>query len=127
MVCTSLPWCARAVLSIVMARLASLKKGVENQDGVGLDADDLEGSIENMGGDNRFKFTLKTLTTCTGLTRESVIVAKSRLNCQFRILCWQEGEDNGTGQTPPDYLLPNWDFRVVVTPASEGKCYVKFS
>ena len=75
-----------------MARLASLKKAVEDQDGKGLSTDDLEGSIENMGGDNRFQFTLDDLTEHTGLTRESVVMAKSLLNHRFHVLCWQ-GEE----------------------------------
>ena len=53
-----MPWCCKAILSIVMARLASLRASVDQQDGCGLTIDDLEGSIENLGGEDRFKFGL---------------------------------------------------------------------
>ena len=56
-----MPWCAKAVLSVVMARLMSLKAAVEREDGQGLDADDVIGSIANMGDDERFRFSLRWL------------------------------------------------------------------
>ena len=87
------PWCARAVLSVVMSRLASLKAAVDKQDGEGLSADDLEGSIENMGGDDRFQFSLRWLTEKTGLDHKSVTKAKAILNHRFHIVNWQ-----GNGQ-----------------------------
>ena len=126
-----MPWCARAVLSVVMARLASLKAAVDRQDGKGLSADDMEASIESMGGDDRFQFSLRRLTEQTGLTHDSVTTAKRILNCQFGIVEW-EGTLDGRRRAKKgtiierDRLAPNWDFRVLVTPASEGHCHVAF-
>jgi hypothetical protein len=121
-----LPWCAKAVLSIIMARLASLAAAIERQDGNGLDASDLEDSIENMGGDDRFRFSLEFLENQTGLTRHSIVRAKELLNHRFGIVKWSgEGWTPGTA-TPVDYLVPNWDFRVIETPTSPGKCYLDF-
>jgi hypothetical protein len=121
-----LPWCAKALLSIIMARLASLAAAVERQDGNGLDASDLEDSIENMGGDDRFRFSLEFLENQTGLTRHSIVRAKALLNHRYGIIKWsEEGWTPGTA-TPVDYLVPNWAFRVIETPTSPGKCYLDF-
>ena len=38
----------------------TLKAAAEEQDGHGLEADDIIGSIDNMGGDDRFRFGLKS-------------------------------------------------------------------
>ncbi len=116
-----LPWCAKAVLSVVMARLVSLNAATERQDGEGLSADDLEGSIENMGGDDRFRFSITDFTKQTGLTRESVVSAKRLLNHRFGILDWCASEIS-----PKHLLVPNWNFRVVVTPAPDGGCFLGF-
>ena len=105
-----LPWSSKAVLSVVMARLMSLKSAaIESSpdedftrpaklaDGARrslirepqlhtrpgatrkwLDERDEElvGAIDNLGGDERFRFGLDELTRSTGLTRESVVSAK---------------------------------------------------
>lgn len=113
-----LSWSAKAILSVVMSRLMMLKATVEEQDGHGLDTDDLVDSIEYLGGDARFAFSLGRLEKITGLTRESVIVAKRKLH-GVGIVIW-------SGGTPTDTLTPNWDFRVVVTPTSSGKVFIDF-
>ena len=122
-----LPWCTKAVLSIIMARLVGLKAAIENEDGHGLDADDVASSIDNMGGDDHFRFSLSRLTKYTGLTRESVIAAKRTLNHRFGIVKWygNHGREQGSA-TETDLLVPDWNFRVVVKPASEGFSYVSF-
>jgi len=123
-----LPWSAKAVFSVVMARLASLKSGAENQDGKGLSADDLEGSIENMGGDDRFRFSLTRLMEYTGLTHDSVTTAKRLLNHRLGILelYYDHRREEGTA-TPTDLLVPDWDFRVIVTPTDESHYRLAFS
>ncbi len=122
-----LPWCARAVLSVVLARLAALKSAVERQDGCGLDADDLEVSIEAMGGDERFRFGLDWLTAQTGLTRESVISAKRWLNHRSGILDWMGDWTRPGVATTTDYLIPMLTFQVVVAPAPKGGVWLDFS
>lgn len=120
-----LPWCARAVLSIVMARLCSLKAAVDRQQEV-QDEVELAGAIDNMGGDYRFRFSLHSLTEQTGLTRESVVVAKKLLNHRYGIVQWTGDYPRPGVTTETHLLIPNWDFHVVVTPASEGHCHLAF-
>jgi DNA-binding MarR family transcriptional regulator len=161
-----LPWSAKAVLSVVMARLMSLKAVVERDDGhlpdvieqrtedevyfQDGDADDdgyrtsvrrgvvdevteeMLGQIDNLGGEDRFRFSLSWLMQQTGLTHDSVTSAKRLLNHRFGIVRWagtprlSHGKFK-SGTTPePDYLIPNWDFRVVVTDAGDGKCWLDF-
>ena len=119
-----LPWSAKAVLSIVMARLCSLKAAVETGQGAGLDEDDLVGSIESMGSEDRFRFSLDHLAQHTGLTRESVVAAKRWLH-KVGIIDWTEHkrEDGGDDR---DTVGPNWGFRAVETPAGNGLVYVDF-
>lgn len=119
-----LPWSPRAVLSVVMSRLCSLKAAVEREDGHGLDADDIIGSIENLGGDDRFGFSLTDLVKQTGLTRGSIVKGKRWLH-RAGIIEWTEHK-NEHGGNERDTLGPNWGFRVVVTPAGDGRCYVAF-
>jgi hypothetical protein len=115
-----LSWASRAVLSIVMARLMALRAAVDRNDGHGCDALDTWGSIENLGGEDRFAFSLSRLVRETGLTRESLVAAKREL-AQHKIIAWR---DNTDGRA--DILWPSEDFRVIVTPAGEGRCYLAF-
>lgn len=119
-----LPWCARAVLSIVMARLAGLKRAVEEQVGHDADADDLIGTIENFGGEDRFRFNVESLIRQTGLVQASVWKAKHELK-RAGIVHWR-GDEGEHGETLTDILAPSWDFRVVETPAAAGRCYLDF-
>jgi hypothetical protein len=120
-----LPWCARAVLSIVVARLCSLKAAADRQQD-NADAEELAGAIDNLGGDERFRFSLKWLTEQTGLTRESVVTAKGLLNHRYGIVRWTGNNPQLGVTTPTDLLMPNWKFRVVVTPAPKGGVYLAF-
>jgi hypothetical protein len=120
-----LPWCARAVLSIVLARLASLKKVLDEQDGHGCDSGDVWGSIANMGDADRFGFPLWRLEADTGLARPAIVDAKRWLY-QRAIVQWCRSErDDGGSDT--DILMPRDDFRVVVIPASPGHVFLEFS
>lgn len=120
-----LPWCARAVLSIWMARLCSLKAAVDAQRGTD-DAEEMAGAIDNLGGDDRFRFSLNWLAEQTGLTRDSVVIAKRLLNHRFGVVRWAGAMPKPGVTTESHYLLPNWNFRVLVTLAPKGGCYVAF-
>ena len=76
-----LPWSAKAVQAVVMARLLSLKAAAE-RDG----QEELLGAIVNMGGEDRFRFSLGYLMEQTGLTHDSVTTAKRLLHHRFAIL-----------------------------------------
>jgi hypothetical protein len=127
-----LPWCCKAVLLVVMARLCSLKAAVQQQDEVGDQTlvcewqDDFRDRLDNMGGDDRFRFSLDWLTERTGLHRESVIQAKRLLNHRFGILKWVGTKPTPGVNTESHLLVPNWEFRVVVKPAGEGRCTLAF-
>jgi hypothetical protein len=159
----ALPWSARAVLSIVMAKLASLKRAIEDGDGINfaqeigdrkeneiveqdLDGDDpfvhlavknrianefeeeIIGHIDNLGGDERFRFSVDWLTACTGLSRDSVIAAKQILNHRHGILNhYGDHRRQKRVSTPTDMLVPNWDFRCITKSVSEDKCTIVFS
>jgi hypothetical protein len=78
-----LPWCARAVLSVWMARLCGLKSAVDAQQDAVTD-EEYAGAIDNLG-DDRFRFSLNWLAQQTGLTRDSVVTAKRFLNHRYGI------------------------------------------
>jgi hypothetical protein len=120
-----LPWSAKAVLSVVMARLMSLKAAAEREGNCAGD-DDLIGAIANMGDEDRFRFSLAWLMQQTGLTHDSVTTAKRLLHHHFGIVRWVGGKVTAGADTPTDQLIPNWDFRVVVTPAPQGGCFLAF-
>jgi hypothetical protein len=118
-----LPWCARAVLSIVMARLMSLKAAEENL----IDND----TITGLADPERFRFSLGWLVKQTGLTHDSVTTAKRLLNHDYGVVQWW-GTKRPKGRFAPgttpstDLLFPNRDFRIVLTPASNGCCWLDF-
>ncbi len=118
-----LPWSCKAVLSVVMSRLAAMKAAIERQDGKGLDADDFWASLDNIGGADKFRFSLKSLKSETGLSRPAIVDAKRQLaslGIVERIRNTRDGGDD------TDVLFPNQAFRVVVTPKSEGTCTLTF-
>ncbi len=118
-----LSWSAKAVLSVVLARLMAVRKAaLEN--GCDDDAKELWDELANMGDDGRWRFKLDTLTYTTGLTRESVVAAKKELSAR-KMIVWGGGkrEDGGNGV---DSLSPNPAFVTKIRPAKEGRCYVDF-
>lgn len=120
-----LSWSARAVLSVVIARLMALRKTVIEQDGMAdMDADDVWGTIANMGDEDRFRFSLERLERDTGLSRPAIVNAKREL-ASHGIVQWSSHQwDDGGNAT--DTLAPNPNFVVTVQPAEEGRCYVEF-
>jgi hypothetical protein len=83
----TVPWSAKVLLSIVLGRLASLKSGSDVEDD-----EELEAAIENMGGEDRFAWSLSDLQRITGLTRESIVIAKRWLY-RHKLIEWTEGAD----------------------------------
>ncbi len=115
-----LPWSAKMVLSVIMARLAAFKAAIERQEGYAPDDEDFWGTQANMGGEGRFRYSLHYLEKETGLHRESIVDAKRRL-AKLGIIDWIRGDDGC------DLLCPNAAFRVVVTPTTEGHCTLAFA
>ena len=78
---------------MVMGRLISLKAAADregNHDG----DEELSGAIENLGGDDRFSFSLDWLENQTALHRESVVSAKRQLY-KLGIVQWSGGKRRG--------------------------------
>jgi DNA-binding MarR family transcriptional regulator len=100
-----LTWAARAVLSIVLGRLMSLKAAIEEQDGHGLETEDYWGSISNMGDEDRFRFSHDSLHRQTGLFQGAVIDAKRQLS-RAGIVDWMGADGSKKG----DVLYPKEDF-----------------
>lgn len=120
-----LPWCAKAVLSVVMMRLCSLKATAEKVSSADT-TDELVGSIDNMGGADRWRFSLDWICRqTTGLDRKSASKGRMFLNHDCGIVnLWAGGmkdEVNGAA-----VMEPNWDFAVVVTPCGEGLVSLAF-
>ena len=120
-----LRWSTRAVLSIVMAKLAKLAKtaGVQDDAATG---EDFVAFLETLGGRDRFRLGLDELHQASGLHRESIVDAKRSLH-QLNIIR-RKGIPRGKKGTAceSDWLIPNFGFRVVITPASPGCCFVEF-
>lgn len=117
-----LSWSTKAVLSIIMGRLMSLKAVAEREDGHGLDADDVAGSIDDLGGEDRFAYSLRRLEKMTGLTRDSIATAKASLH-GMKIVEWREA----SATQHCDLLVPNWEFEVVQTPTTPGYVVIDFA
>jgi hypothetical protein len=107
-----------------MSRLCSLKSAVDAQQDAVTD-EEYAGAIDNLG-DDRFRFSLNWLAQQTGLTRDSVVTAKRFLNHRYGIVRWFGNKPAAGVTTESHFLLPNWAFGVVVTPASAGHVYLAF-
>lgn len=121
-----MPWCAKAVLSVVMARLASLVKVVKEQDGMAdFDAEQMADTLVNFASEDwRWQWSGEQLAIQTGLNRETVIAGKNWLYHHGIIrLESSVGRFGGNGR---DILEPSYSFRLVKTPAAEGKFWLDF-
>ena len=78
------PWHAKAVLAVIMARLCSLNAAAT----VNGPDEDVMSMIDNFGGEDRFRFSLKCLTKQTGLSRDSAVEAKRFLH-RHGIVQWR--------------------------------------
>jgi hypothetical protein len=117
-----LSWAAKALLGVIMAKLMAMKAAVQNGDGHGLDAGDLWGSLDKMGVEDRFCWSLSRIQRETGLSRDAAVAAKWELH-RLRIVKLCGGiADNGSHRT--DCLALHREFGVVVTPSGGGRCFV---
>jgi DNA-binding MarR family transcriptional regulator len=107
--CKTLPWSAKAVLSLVMAKLMSLVETIEWADGkADLSMDDPWDSIDALGGEYRFRWSLDALSRLTGIDRKSAIEAKSILG-QMQVVHVIKGKRDDDGDDT-DSLFPNREF-----------------
>ena len=118
-----LSWSARAVLSVIMSRLAALKAAFDRNDFAGSGDADFEQTIADEWSD-RFTWSLRQLTESTGLSRQSVVKGTHELH-RLNIVQWT-GDTRDDGGDDTDHLRPNPSFRVVVTPAGPGRCKIGF-
>ncbi len=114
-----LRWSTKALLSIVMGRLATLKAAANEAAEDGSSEEIFEWIDCYMGIENRFRFSLSYLERQTGLTQESVVSAKRDLN-HLGIVEWSASESG------IDCIRPRWDFQVIKTPADQGFFRVSF-
>jgi hypothetical protein len=119
-----LNWASRALLSIIMARLMGLKAGMEQVPGEDVLEEDFWGLLDNMGGHERFRFSLVNIQRQTGLTSSSIVQAKRELK-RRKIIDWI-GPDRKEGSTSADILWPSSEFQVTVKEAGNNTCYVSF-
>jgi hypothetical protein len=119
---STLRWSSKALLSIIMARLAGLTKAAQEQ-GIQPDAE-VWGEIANMGDYKRFRFSLARLERITGLSRDALVGAKRELASR-KIIKWSR-DLRKDGGWDADILMPSENFTVAITPAGEGRCFVRF-
>ena len=117
-------WASKAVLSIVMSRLAGLVKTVEELDGK---ADtyrgEIWGSIVNLNGDDRhFLFSRQSLADQTGLDVKSITNAKRDLDSRG-IVKWTRFR-RADGGDDKHALEPQETFKIRIRPAGENSCFV---
>jgi hypothetical protein len=115
---SNLPWCARAVLSVVMSGLMYWKGVARNQ------GDDLYKTMSHAYWPSAFCKSLKDLGDVTGLSVRSACAGKKVLYRRGIIKLDNFGTEDG--ESGKDYLLPVEQFKVKITPASEGYVHVDF-
>lgn len=121
-----MPWCAKAVLSIILARLASMVKVVKEQvERADLSPEQMADAIANFASEDwRWQWSGEQLAVQTGLDRKSVITGKHWLFHHGIIrLESTVGPFGGSGR---DRLEPSDTFRLVKTPVKEGSFYLDF-
>jgi hypothetical protein len=112
-----LNWSARALLSVIMAKLAAVRAGAEKH----LPNMGFWAAFEGYGWCDQFRFGLDVLGRNTGLARESIIAAKRTL-ARHGIINWLRGPKREDGGMTRDYLVPEQGFLVTITPTSPGVC-----
>lgn len=114
-----LKWCERAVLSVVMARMCSLRGAMLQEGSEGMAA---IGAFEDK---ERFRFSLDAIERQTGLSRPAIVRGKRRLK-KLGIVDWFQILPEHGGNTT-HFLMPRGDFVVVETPTTPGFCRLSFS
>lgn len=115
-------WASQVMLSLVMAELMILKKVVDD-DGPGLDAFDVWGSIaDHLRGEDRFHFPVAETRQLTGLNHETIAKAKRDLAKQ-KVVGWRVA-DNTFGT---HVLYPNEAFRIIKTDQGTGRFSLQFT
>ena len=120
-----LQWSGKAVLSVVLARLAAMKRAVEEQGWDESLGEELFAEfLETLGGEDRFRFSLENLQRQTGLWSQAIVMGKRRLK-KLGIVDWVRStrDDGGDDQ---DIIFPNAAFRVVVTPTTDDLVSLTF-
>jgi len=124
--CNWKQWSAKALLAAVMSRLAATKKAIASE--VSLDKDDDPEDfwlyLSGLEQEHRFRFSIEALHKATGLWRQALVSAKQLLQ-RWRVI-ELIGRQNDDGGDAADLIVPNWAFRVVVTPKTESKCTTHF-
>ena len=110
-----LNWSARAVLSVIMSRLAKYRSLPEVEHEVG---EEFWGSFDNFYWDDRFRFSITFLERTTGLRPEAIVRAKREL-ASMRIIKWSTDDRS-------DIMVPNREFRIVEQSIGNGKMRVDF-
>ena len=135
-----LPWSSKALLSVIMSRLLSLKAVADEVERnrtpdelhkrmmSGQAVEPLSKRIRDIGGyhdmyETRYRFSLRALCEQTGLERQAVISAKQHLHRLkiIKLYAGIQGEAN-----PVPLLVPDDDFRVIETPLGNGTCRLAF-
>lgn len=108
-------WSSRLLWAFVVKSALGLRKAAKaaTDDDVG----DLAEHVENLGGDDRFQFSLNNIGRETGLTRETIISAKRNLWRQ-KIIDWS-GQSDGLST---DVITPNWNSQLMITDTGNGMC-----
>lgn len=121
--CKNLPWGTRALLSVIMAKLAAMKSAIEPGIGKGeIDTDEFWLQLGNFGDENHFLFSLRNLQQLTGLSKHAIIDAKHSLHRWGFVEHRGRKRDDGGDDT--DLLFPSERFVVLHTPVEPGRCYL---
>lgn len=113
-----LTWAAKAVLSVVMAKLMQAKMVADDKDF------DVDCWLDEALAGNRFQLSLSRLEKETGLSRGAVVSAKRQLFRRKIIDLSGGAGDDKCHET--DIINPNLQLAIIETPAGEGMCYLSF-
>lgn len=123
----NLPWSARALLSVLLGKLAALKSAYEP--GVGkseIDEEEFWGHAANYFSEFHHEFSLTKLQALTGLSKHAIIDGKNHLeDWGFITKRYDRRDDRGGYDT--DLLEPNPDFACEHTDADQGRCYLNIT
>lgn len=115
-------WSEQLLMSIILAKMASLKSVVV-QNGDPLDDMELAAGIEELG-ENRFRFTLSTVERMTALDSKTIIKAKKSLRARKMIFVYDQNTD--AGGRAPHLIEPRHDYRCIKTPVDQNRFYLDF-
>lgn len=106
---SGMTWGELVVMGMVTTQARKLLVAAADTYGEHGNDDEALGALDNLGGDERFRLSLRTIEETTGLAHHTILAAVERLHRRKLIIIRQDNDGS-------NLLIPNWSAKVRVSP-----------